>query len=333
AYAVRIEMPNVTAIQPNSRVRVDDVNVGSITKIEREGWHALVSVSLNGDVVLPENATARVGQTSLFGSQHIELASPVTEPARGRLQDGDVIPLARAGQYPTTEQTLSAISTVLNGSGLGQIEQIDTEINAALSGREEDVRSLLSQLDTFTDRLNRQSSDIIAAMEGLDHLAVTVNRQNDVLTGALDGIPPALEVLDRQRENLTNAVTAIGNFSSIGNQVVTESRDDMVANLRNLQSTLRGLADGGSDLTRSLGIYSTFPWPQPTIKNWQRGDLANLSLTVDLTMGRIDNGFLQGTPLEGQLTALETALGRTVERQPGLGTPNPLAAPVPGGGR
>ena len=43
-------MPDVTNIQQNSRVLVNDVIVGHITKIERQGWHALLTMRINGDV-------------------------------------------------------------------------------------------------------------------------------------------------------------------------------------------------------------------------------------------------------------------------------------------
>ncbi|WP_040830854.1 MCE family protein [Nocardia jiangxiensis] len=331
SYQIQIQMPNVTAIEENSRVRVADVNVGSITRIQRQGWHALVTVSVDHGVVLPANITAAIGQTSLLGSQHIELSPPTGVPPTGRLRDGDVIPLDRAGQYPTTEQTLATVSMVLSGGGLGQLQQIDKELNSALSGHEASLRNLLGQLNTFTDQLQRQSGDIIAAMAGLNHLADTVNRQNGVLAHALQAIPPALQVLNQQRTNLITATTAVGNFAGTAGEVVTSSRDDIIANLRNLQPALTGLADAGRDLTRSLGFYSTVPWPEISMSKWVRGDYANLSATIDLTLGRIDNSLMQGTPWEGQLTALETALGRTQSRQPGLGTPNPLTGPVSGG--
>ena len=69
-------MPDVDNIEPNSRVRVADVTVGNVTKIERQGWNALVTMELNGNVQLPANATAKLGQTSLLGSLHIALAPP-----------------------------------------------------------------------------------------------------------------------------------------------------------------------------------------------------------------------------------------------------------------
>ena len=83
AFTIQAQMPDVDNIEPNSRVRVADVTVGNVTKIERQGWNALVTMELNGNVVLPANATAKLGQTSLLGSLHIELAPP-TEAAPRR---------------------------------------------------------------------------------------------------------------------------------------------------------------------------------------------------------------------------------------------------------
>jgi len=66
AYEVTAQLPDVGYMEPNARVRVGDTTVGNVTKIERQGWHALVTMKLNGDVNLPANATAMVGQTSLL---------------------------------------------------------------------------------------------------------------------------------------------------------------------------------------------------------------------------------------------------------------------------
>ena len=114
SFVIQAQMPDVNNIQPNSRVRVADVTVGHVTRIERQGWHALLTMQLNGDVDLPANTSATIGTTSLLGSQHIELAPPRNTPPQGKLHDGSLIPLSHAGPYPTTEQTLAALSLVLN---------------------------------------------------------------------------------------------------------------------------------------------------------------------------------------------------------------------------
>ena len=105
-------------------------------------------MELNGDVELPANATAKLGQTSLLGSLHIELAPPTDVPPEGRLHDGSLIPLSSSGAYPSTEQTLAAVALLLNGGGIGDIQDITEALSTAFAGRENDLRSLIEQLDS-----------------------------------------------------------------------------------------------------------------------------------------------------------------------------------------
>ena len=53
SYTIQAQLPEVVNLQPNSRVRVGDVTVGNITKIERQGWHALITMTIDGKVDLP----------------------------------------------------------------------------------------------------------------------------------------------------------------------------------------------------------------------------------------------------------------------------------------
>lgn len=327
AYTVKIEMPNVTTLSQNSPVRVNDVTVGTISGIEVDGWHALVTVSLNPDVELPANATAKIGQTSLLGSQHLELAPPIGIAPQGTLQDGDLIPIERAGAFPTTEQTLSSLSVVLNGGGLAQLNDITTELNAALLGREDSVRDLLPQLDQLVGSLDNQRTQIVSAMEGIDRLSTTVNQQSDTLTAALDAVPPALEVLVGQRQNLTNALVSLGEFSDVATRVINQSGDDLKANLHSLAPLLNQLAGTGNALTNSLSVLLTFPFPMKNLDQVVRGDYANLMMTIDMTNKRLDSSFLTGTALGGTLGGVEGALGKTAGIAGQAG--NPLASPKP----
>lgn len=327
SYSVQIQMPNVTTMSQNSPVRVNDVTVGAVTGIEVQDWHALVTVSLNEGVKLPANATAKIGQTSLLGSQHLELAPPLGIAPQGTLQDGDVIPLERAGAYPTTEQTLSSLSVVLNGGGLAQINDVTRELNAALDGREDSIRDLLPQLDQLVGSLDDQRTQIISAMEGIDRLAGTVNQQTDTLNRALDGIPPALEVLVAQRQNLTNALVALGDFSETATRVINESGDDLKANLASLSPLLQQLAGTGNNLTEVLSLMLTFPFTMKYMDQVFVGDYANLNMVIDMTNERLTTNFIDQTGLGPTLAGVEGALG-TLAGTAGQAN-NPLEIPDP----
>jgi phospholipid/cholesterol/gamma-HCH transport system substrate-binding protein len=328
AYTVEAQLPDVANIERNSRVRVGDVTVGNVSDIERQGWHALVTMTINGNVKLPANATATIGQTSLLGSLHIELAPPKDVAPQGVLHDGSVIPLTSGAAFPSTEQTLAAVSLLLNGGGLGQIQDITQALSVAFAGRENDLRSLIEQLDTFVGDVNDQKDDIIAAADSLNNLVGQFAAQKPVVDRALTSIPDALSVLKNQRDHLSDALDQLGKFSALVADSTNQTKENLVRELSDVGPVLQSLADAGPALTRSLGLFSTFPFPKDTLTKWLRGDYANLTAVIDLTLSRIDSSLFTGTRYEGNLTNLEMQWGRTIGQLPSPYTAgNPLVAP------
>ena len=328
SFTIRAQLPDVNNIEQNSRVRMGDVTVGNVTHIERQGWHALLTMTINGDVNLPANATATIGQTSLLGSLHVELAPPKDVTPEGRLHEGSLIPLSSGGAYPSTEQTLAAISLLLNGGGIGQIQEITRTLNTAFAGREDDLRSLIHQLDGFATYVNDQTGDIIAASNSLNNLVGQFADHKPVVDKALKTIPDALSALKDERNTLADALDQLGKFSALTADSVNQTKENLVKELKDLGPVLQSLADAGPALTRSLGFYSTYPFPKDTLTKWLRGDYANLTAVIDLTLSRLDAGLFTGTRYEGNLTQLEMLWGRTIGQMPSPYTAaNPLVVP------
>jgi phospholipid/cholesterol/gamma-HCH transport system substrate-binding protein len=296
--------------------------------VELQGWHAVITLRLDGDVQLRDMGTAGVGQTSLLGSLHIELAPPTDVPPEGRLSDGALIPFAAARSYPTTEDTLAAVSTLLNGGGLGQAQDIIRNLTIAFGGREAQLRDLLAQLDEFVAHLTKQTDGILAATASINDLAGQFAGDRPVIDRALQTVPAALEVLKDQRKNLSEALDQLGRLSALAAHSVNQTKDALVQELKDLSAVLKSLADAGPALTRSLSLFATFPYPRETITKWQRGDYGNLTAVLDLTLSRIDAAMFTGTRWEGNLTTLELQWGRTIGQMPSPYTAgNPLVAP------
>jgi phospholipid/cholesterol/gamma-HCH transport system substrate-binding protein len=334
SYTIQAQMPDVQNLERNSRVRVNDVTIGTVTDIALQGWNALVTMTINGDVDLPANVTATIGQTSLLGSIHIELAPPNDVPPVGKLKNGSLIRLASSGSYPSTERTLTVASLLLNGGGLGQIQDITKALGTAFSGREQDLRSLLGQLDKFVSYLNDQKADIIAATDSLNNLVGQFADQKPVIDKALKTIPGALTVLKDERNNLADALGDASKFGALAADSVNQTKTNLVKELKDLGPVLQSLADSGLGLTRSLGFFGTFPFPKDTLGKWIRGESGNLTAIIDLTLSRIDNSFFTGTRFECNLSELELQWGRTIGQVPSpcmngsqYNPGNPLIAP------
>ena len=191
---------------------------------------------------------------------------PTSRPRAG--SDGSLIPLSSGGAYPTTEQTLAALSLLLNGGGLGQIQDITKALSTAFTGREQDLRSLIGQLDKFITLPQRPESDIIAATDSLNNLVGQFADQKPVVDKALKTIPDALAVLKDERENLADALDQLGKFSALAADSVNQTKDNLVKELKDLGPVLRVArqrrpgADPLAELLRHL------PVPQGHAQNW-----------------------------------------------------------------
>jgi phospholipid/cholesterol/gamma-HCH transport system substrate-binding protein len=295
AVTYRVELPNVATLESNSPVLINDVVVGSVGKMTVDNWHADVQVSVKPDVAVPANAVATVGQTSLLGSMHLALNPPLGERPSGRLQPGATIPLNQSSTYPTTEKTLSSLSAVANGGGLGQIGDIVHNFSAAVSGREPQIRELLTRLDNFVGVLDAQHDNIIASIQQLNRVAGTFAGQRDVIDRALKEVPPALDVLIQERPRLTTALTKLGQFSDTAAGLVHDAGDDLVTDLKNLEPALKALADIGPDLSSALIWATAFPYGPGFADTITRGDYINLTAVFDLTYPRLKKTLLAGT--------------------------------------
>ena len=328
SFTIQAELPDADNIQQNSRVRVGDVTVGNVAKIERQGWHALLTMTINGDVDLPANAIAKIGQTSLLGSLHVELAPPKDVPPAGKLREGSLIPLSSGGAYPSTEKTLAAISLLLNAGGIGQIQDITQSLSTAFAGRENDLRSLIQQIDIFANKTNAQVGDIIAATDSLNGLLGQLAEQKPVIDKAVKTIPDALAVLKDQRNNLVELLIKFGQLGALAADTSERSKKSLVKELQDLGPVLKSLADAGPALTRSLSFFTTFPFPKENLSKWMRGDYGNETAIIDLTLSRLDAGLFTGSRWEGNLTELELQWGRTIGQLPSPYTAeNPLVVP------
>jgi phospholipid/cholesterol/gamma-HCH transport system substrate-binding protein len=304
-----VQMANVGTLEPNSPVLIDDVVIGSIRSIGIVDRHAEVEISVRPGVHLPANAAATVGQTSLLGSMHLQIAPPVGRNAVGTLRAGATIALDRTATYPSTEQTLAALSAVVNAGGLGQIGDVIHSFNAAFVGRQGEIRELIGRLDTFVGALNEQRDNIISTVTELDRLSATLAAQKDTIVDALRDIPPALDVLVRERTRFTAALEKLRAFSDTATGVIDTTTADLIANLEHLEPTIRALVDVGPDIGTALAYAPVFPLGQNFIDRGIRGDYMNLFVTVDLTLGRLKRGLLAGTSFGDENAPLVPAPG------------------------
>ena len=325
---IYVQMPDTLALNVNSRVRVADVYVGRVREIALKNWVATLTLDLQPGIKLPVNTLAKIGQTSLLGSQHVQLDSP-PDPSPQLLRNGDTIPLKNSSAFPTTERVLASIATILRGGGIQNLDSIQTEVNNLLTGRADQIREFLNRLDTFTDELNQQRQDITRAIDSTNRLLSIVAQRNDTLDRVLTEFPPLIKHFADTRDLFADAVDALGRISVAADNALAPSSANLHTNLANLQRPLKQLGRASPYLVGALKLILTAPFSIENVPKVVRGDYLNASLMVDLTLSALDNTVLSGTGVSGMLRALEQAWGRDPATMiPDVRfTPNPHNAP------
>ena len=323
-YRVLVDFGDVLDLVPQSSVKVNDVTVGKVESVRLVGWQAQAQVIVNGDVRLPANAHAQIRQTSLLGEKFVSLSYPPAGEVSDPVSLADAphpgyayphIGIGRTGATPEIEAVLGALSLLLNGGGLEQIKTITHELNQALTGHTDDIRSLLSQATILTTSLNTQKARILRAIDSVDALARRLNNQKQVLAVALDTMPQAVKILADEKDQFVTLLRSLDKLSTVAVRVIDASQENFVSALRSLDPVMTQLTQAGDALPRSMELLATFPFPRTAV-NGIKGDYTNLFLTADLNLTHLLDNLLKppATPLP---TA--KAQSSAVSRLPGLG--------------
>lgn len=305
-YTVKVQFRDVLDLVPQSGVRVNDLAVGRVDDIKLKGWTALVTLKINGDAALPDNAIATIRQTSLLGEKFVSLEPPA-KGATGRLSDGDFIPLERSGRNPEIEEVLGAASLLFNGGGLEKTNTIVKELNKTLDGNEPEIKQFITTANTTLTQLDDNKQQLLAALEKVDRLAKATNQQKSAITGALDNLPQALRVVNAQRDDLVALLQALDKLSQSATTVIRDSKADTVANLESLRPILRNVTAAADNLVRTFSTIGTFPFPDGYVGNSLAkasvncgkatsanrpiacpGDYTNLSISIDIDAQQLD---------------------------------------------
>ena len=250
---------------------------------------------MNGDVHLPANAAAMIQQSSLLGEKYVELAPPGNEKPEGQLGNGSDIPLSRTNRNVEVEELLGALSLVLNGGGLAQLQTINHELGIALQGRESGVKNTLTQLDTFIGGLDQQKSEINRALDSVNALAGTLAQRTATINTALDNIGPGLAVLNQQHDLLVNMLKSLARLGHRGHP------HHQPVGARHRRGPEVAPADphparrGRPDLAGSLDLLLTYPFPASSVTgdpNYRKDDqrtggyalFTNMTATLQLDL-------------------------------------------------
>lgn len=276
---VTVMFRNVLDLVPQSTVKVNDVDVGMVRDVKLRGQKAAVTLELRRGTDLPDNARAKIRQTSLLGAKFVSLEPPSQGASSDQLQDGDVIPLERTERNPEVEEVLGALSLLLNGGGVAQLHTITEELSNVMTGNEQEIKAFLTNMNEMVSSLDANRQAITTALDELNRLARRLADREEQINTALTELSPGLRSLSEQSSQLVGMLQALDDLGTVAVDTIRQSKENVVADLKALAPILQRLVQAGSDLPKALEILPTFPFTDAVL-DAVKGDYMNAFVEV-----------------------------------------------------
>jgi phospholipid/cholesterol/gamma-HCH transport system substrate-binding protein len=229
-YRLDAEFADALNLAVGAPVKSGGVLVGRVRDITVRDFRARVVMDVLEDRRLREGTTVRLRSTTPLGELFVDVDEPDADAPL--LAPGSTIAAGDASSAPTIEDTMSAASLLVNGGGLGQVQTIVEEANAALGGREPAVREALGRMARTAASLNASDDELERALTALARVARVLDERQDVVDAALTDLRPAARVVRDNTDELVGLLQGIDRLGTDVTDVVERSRADLTSVLR-----------------------------------------------------------------------------------------------------
>jgi phospholipid/cholesterol/gamma-HCH transport system substrate-binding protein len=240
----------------NANVQSSDVEIGTIKKIELNGWEAQVTMCLQEGERIPADSLAVVRTTSLLGEKFIDL-QPQSD-GEPYLEDGDILDLDQTDKATELEEIFAKLAGILGTGNLEQINRFTSAQATILRDHADELRDVLVDLREFTDTLANRKSQIASAVDNLDSVASTILDDAPVLQRFLESFADSSGVLADQKNSLRTLLFSLDRFTDVAVQLLTDTENNLNKQFAELRPVLRTLVANSSNLRTTLQTLATF---------------------------------------------------------------------------
>ena len=285
---VTAEFDEALNLARGAQVRVNGVNSGKVRSVTTHDFKAFAVLDVRRSAQMRADATVRLRYTTPLGELFVEVTNPASGPL---VRDGSVLPTKQTTTAPTVEDALASASLLINGGGLNQLQTVTEELNAAIGGREDNVRQLMDRADTFLTHANATTGDIDRALTALATVSKVLNDNRSTIDAAMTDIRPAAKVLRQNTPGLTRLLAKVTDFSGTANHVVGATRAQILQMLRQVSPVLDEFVANKDTLGPSLRALVQL---NDELNGAIPGDYANMRL--EMQMDKVTPPTLFGAP-------------------------------------
>lgn len=237
---------SAVGLYPGDQVRVVGVPVGKIESIEPRAEDVKITMSVDRDVKIPQNAKAVIMAPNLVAARYIQLPAYTGGPAmpNGASITRTAVPV----EWDEVKSALSDLAKQLSPVAKDTQGPLGTAINQAadtFNGNGDSFHNALRELSQAAGRLGDSRTDIFGTVKNLQVLVGALSSSNEQIVAFSGHVASVSQVLADSSTHLDRTLGTL-------NQALIDVKGFLQQN----NSTLIGTVDKLNDLTKVLSDQS-----------------------------------------------------------------------------
>jgi phospholipid/cholesterol/gamma-HCH transport system substrate-binding protein len=232
------ELDDATGLRINDAVKIAGVEVGSVTGIDIDQGHAVVSFEVNEGTELLDSTQAGVRWRNVLGQKYLYLYPGEEGEA---MSPGDRIPLDQSVPSADVGDFLNAVGPVLQALDPEDANAFVQAVSEGISGNEAQVRSLIDDSASLAQVLGGLDGHVDSIITNMDQVAGAVADRDDAVDELLVNLSSLSGDLAARNDSLNTLVTEFSGVQRRLARLLQENRGDLdgtIADLRVIADTL-----------------------------------------------------------------------------------------------
>jgi phospholipid/cholesterol/gamma-HCH transport system substrate-binding protein len=242
AYEIKAEFADAAGLNAENQVRVAGIKVGAVEDVQLAGDKVLVTMSINNDTDIPEDAFAEIKLATLLGTKFVDIEAKGAGPY---LEEGDTITLDNTAIPYEIYQASNQGTKVLEDLDGEALNDMLRELTTLVSVAKDEIRIALEGFNDLGQGLTDKQDELRELLAGADDLTGLLSDEGNDLVRLIDASNDVLGSLAAKREEVQSLLAATRQMSG-------ELADILRDNRANVDSILTDLHDALVVLERNV---------------------------------------------------------------------------------
>jgi phospholipid/cholesterol/gamma-HCH transport system substrate-binding protein len=233
----------------NDAVKIAGVEVGSVTGVDIEHGHAVVSFEVEEGTELLDSTQAGIRWRNVLGQKYLYLyPGEHGQP----LEAGDTIPLDQSVPSADVGDFLNAMGPILQALDPEDANAFVEAVSEGLSGNEARVRRLIDNSADLSSTLGGLDTEVGSIITNMEQVTTAVAGRDDALDELLVNLSSLAGDLSARNDSLNTLVTDFADVQRRLERLLRENRGNLDGAIDDLTVIGQVLAAHDADLEAAL---------------------------------------------------------------------------------